>query len=617
MKKILSFHKLTEHVSLFLTVIQLSIIFFVFIPPINAQTKLITISGSNDWTDLIAFLPNAKMTGISVGVSLLPPSQTPPICPTCNYSEPYRLDFMRWAKEIANLSLRYSNLTGYAIGDLQSNLNLGYIKQTTIDSMITASKSINPRLQFITTLPNIYYVDQKATGNGSGLSWANASKTVSGLPWKSINGGDTVYVSGGTDSTVYMQTGTSLINTIPAFWKSGNPIVITKGWESGHNGDVYFAQNAIRTSTGNNASFYLSGCHNLKFTNLRFDVIMSGADPGTDDNTAIFLYQCSNIIFDNCIIRSDGSGNGIWFDHTDSLTVNNCSITVSANSYTLNQDCIHAGYGHGGHTFTNNTLHNYGGASGVPHNDGIQIGYGGSTSVLTTVIANNFIYMNLGTPVSEGAGCIFISGSYGDRYLIYNNVLVMNNITSYDGILFSRQLTSPKSHLIMKIFNNTIVNGYTTANPIENYYTPNSNCGGLDSLFIENNMIANTGGAQCYMAFSHFADSVSYAKIDYNHYWSRNRLGEPYITTRYSTTALRWGPWKNTYNQDANSDTNAVNFVNYSSNDASGYALQLGSPGIDAGTDLTGIIPAVGINGVARTTTNGNKWDIGAFEVKN
>jgi hypothetical protein len=203
MKIIPSFHQLKEHVSLFLTVIQLSIIFFVFIPPIKAQPKLMAISGPNDWTDLIDFLPNAKMAGISIWVSLLPPSKTPPICPTCNYSEPYRLDFIRWAKEIANLSLRYSNLTGYAIGDLQKNLNLGYIKQTYIDSMITTSKSINPKLQFITTLPNIYYVDRDATGSGNGSSWANASKTVSGLPWKSINGCDTVYVSGGSDSTVY------------------------------------------------------------------------------------------------------------------------------------------------------------------------------------------------------------------------------------------------------------------------------------------------------------------------------------------------------------------------------------------------------------------------------
>src|ERR1035437_2227034 len=174
-KKIPSFRLLQQHVSLFLTIIQLSIIIFVFIPPINAQTKLIRIFEPNDWTKLIDSLSKAKMAGINIYVSLLPPSKTPPICPTCNYSEPDRLDFIRWAKAIANLSLRYSNLTGYAIGDFQENLNLGYIRQTYIDSMEVESKSINPKLQFISTLPSIYYVDRNAAGNGDGLSWTNAS----------------------------------------------------------------------------------------------------------------------------------------------------------------------------------------------------------------------------------------------------------------------------------------------------------------------------------------------------------------------------------------------------------------------------------------------------------
>src|ERR1035438_3033612 len=199
MKKIPSFHHLQERVSLFVTVIQLSLILFVFIPPINAVTKLIPISEPNDWTGIIDALSKAKMTGQSIWISLLPPSQTPPICPTNNYSEPYRLDFISWAKEIANLSLRYSNLTGYTIEDLQENLNLGYIRQTYIDSMIVTSKSINTRLQFITTLPNIYYIGKNATGNGSGSSWTN-KQIYSSFDWKKVEGGDTVYIDGGTRS---------------------------------------------------------------------------------------------------------------------------------------------------------------------------------------------------------------------------------------------------------------------------------------------------------------------------------------------------------------------------------------------------------------------------------
>ena len=39
------------------------------------------ISGPNSWENLQTFLPQAKMSGITVMVALLPPSKTPPIDP--------------------------------------------------------------------------------------------------------------------------------------------------------------------------------------------------------------------------------------------------------------------------------------------------------------------------------------------------------------------------------------------------------------------------------------------------------------------------------------------------------------------------------------------------------
>ncbi len=47
-------------------------------------------------------------------------------------------------------------------------------------------------------MPNSFYVDKDAKGNGNGSSWTNASKTVSGLNWSYIKTEDTIYVSGGT-----------------------------------------------------------------------------------------------------------------------------------------------------------------------------------------------------------------------------------------------------------------------------------------------------------------------------------------------------------------------------------------------------------------------------------
>ena len=95
------------------------IFILLFVYPIHAQTTTYNIDKANAWEDLQTYLPEAKMNGTSVYVSLLPPSECPPINPTGVYSEPYELDFINWAKEIAKLSLRYSNLKGYGIKNLQ------------------------------------------------------------------------------------------------------------------------------------------------------------------------------------------------------------------------------------------------------------------------------------------------------------------------------------------------------------------------------------------------------------------------------------------------------------------------------------------------------------------
>ena len=218
-----------------------------------------------------------------------------------------------------------------------------------------------------------YYVDQNATGNGSGSSWTNASTTVVDLPWSSIKGGDTVYVSGGSDSTVYSagHSGIASVNYIVSITAIGNPIVITKGREAGHNGDVYFDQkeSPMRSS---GYSFQVNACHNIKLTNLIFTTEMAD---GVDDYSSCLLFaSSSNCIVDNCQIISNGSTNGIWFDTSDSITVNNCTITVLSNNLARGQDNIHTDYGNGGHTFTNNKFYNYG-YNSYPHNDLIQFTY--------------------------------------------------------------------------------------------------------------------------------------------------------------------------------------------------------------------------------------------------
>ena len=104
-----------------------------------------------DWDDLQVFLPKAAKAGIEVWVYLVPPTESPPR-PGQKYAEPFRLDYARWAVEIAKLSLRHPNLTAWVIDDFYANHE--FFTPAYIRDFQKKSKAINPRLAF---LPLMYF----------------------------------------------------------------------------------------------------------------------------------------------------------------------------------------------------------------------------------------------------------------------------------------------------------------------------------------------------------------------------------------------------------------------------------------------------------------------------
>jgi hypothetical protein len=100
---------------------------------------------TNDWDDLRAFLPRAREQGLAVWVTLLPPSESPPRGK--QFSEPFRLDFERWAGELARLSLAETNLVAWSIDDFFHNeafFTPDYVKRYT-----DLARGINPRLHSV------------------------------------------------------------------------------------------------------------------------------------------------------------------------------------------------------------------------------------------------------------------------------------------------------------------------------------------------------------------------------------------------------------------------------------------------------------------------------------
>ncbi|WP_183035343.1 hypothetical protein [Cupriavidus sp. UME77] len=116
----------------------------------------------NDWEDLKAFLPKAKMAGINVWVYLVPPSETPVQDKRFTYSEPFRLDYVRWAEEIAKLSIEFSNLNGYVIDDFWGNVRLDRFSREYIGRVVDAGKAINAKIRFY---PLMYFnqIDEEST----------------------------------------------------------------------------------------------------------------------------------------------------------------------------------------------------------------------------------------------------------------------------------------------------------------------------------------------------------------------------------------------------------------------------------------------------------------------
>jgi glyoxylase-like metal-dependent hydrolase (beta-lactamase superfamily II) len=104
-----------------------------------------------DWEDLKLFLPQAQKAGIDVWVYLVPPSESPPQYGG-QYSEPFRLDYPRWAEEIARLSLEHTNLTGWVIDDFYANHP--FFTPAYLRGMQARAKRLNPRLPF---LPLMYF----------------------------------------------------------------------------------------------------------------------------------------------------------------------------------------------------------------------------------------------------------------------------------------------------------------------------------------------------------------------------------------------------------------------------------------------------------------------------
>lgn len=107
-----------------------------------------------DWSDLVnEFAPAAQRAGIKVWVMLVPPSEcfyNPVPLNSGRCSQPYREDYVTWARQIALLSKRYPTVVAWAIDDFPLGSNEQLFTPAYMQQLAGAQDAINPHLGFYT-----------------------------------------------------------------------------------------------------------------------------------------------------------------------------------------------------------------------------------------------------------------------------------------------------------------------------------------------------------------------------------------------------------------------------------------------------------------------------------
>ena len=474
----------------------------------------------------------------------------------------------------------------------------------------------------------VWYVDfQTPAGtSGDGESWNTAWKYLgtnrSGFPgsvdghvdWSVIGDGDTIYVSGGTDSTNYysppdVSAGMLFIGdaNVGAGRTFTTPVVICPSWETGHNGDVYFTTRR----TDANYIIIVQNVNNVKCL----------------DFTVINNYKAGSITFltvygNDVVIDGWHIDGGIYHAASgfkgNRLTVQNSLFEHSYNNLPDDQDLIgFNNYGVvgavGGFTFDRNIVIYRNGNFGTgSHRDMIQITDVGDFEIdtLAEMVISNNLFIDTR---EEGDG--WNGGIYNPdarcrmNFYVYNNIIVSRkNAEDFTPIWIGQEPTAeyvPLWHTSsLFVLNNTIISkGMGTATMMNNYR--------FDTCIVKNNLFISDTTLGIFFNLDNANQwQASHKEFNYNLYAEYGGVSGNFGLDRGIIKTFT--TWQNDFSYDLNSTTSnstAVTFSNKYDSAATGYYT---TSGRDLGVDLSATYPflATDILGNPRS----GDWDIGALE---
>jgi len=236
-------------------------------------------------------------------------------------------------------------------------------------------------LPFMVMAQNVWYVskdDNPTRGTYDGRSWATAwnyfdstsyTPQQNGINWAILGAGDTIYVSGGTDTVHYQGitnegiviAGGSGAGTTHTY-APGNPVVMCPAKYSGqttgdwvnHIGDVYFTHRPTQSRI-----FSLMNKSNVKVTGFIFQDIRTSVTGNTamvklgngdwGDSDSLIYFE------DNIVIGQNRSS--LLLMTSSKITVRNNVLYQPYGEHPDDCDIIGMNSGRGGHTIDGNLLH--------------------------------------------------------------------------------------------------------------------------------------------------------------------------------------------------------------------------------------------------------------------
>ena len=470
-----------------------------------------------------------------------------------------------------------------------------------------------------------WYVDKTLASSGNGQSWATAWKNFSNINWSSIQPGDIINISGGTDSTVYFET----LNINDA-GTTNNYITIRGAIDAGHNGKAIIdGQN-----TRSNCIVIEQGCGSL----VRDWIYVKNLYLRRAANEAFYIHcNVNNVVIDGLDIRENGLeginiiGNDDYYLTeggicAEDITIKNCTIVSKANNPFHEDNCVYAQMV-AGLKIHDNFIHQQNKQIGVPagsheHVDPLQthvtrdvkiwnnvciidssvLGHGMILGIQsrpgqldTVIIYNNYIYagghLNAGgNPYING----FVLRWYGYVNCVYpltyviNNTVVTSNggentiLQEYAGIFYNNiicQLGTNGQN--PSVYGGTALGAFASSWNLDRTY--------VDS--VRSNLMWNEWTDDMSFGGNRFVGSGG------------NPIGTP----------SNWAEWTNSSWGGTGVNANPL-FVN-NVRERNGYVIASNSPAIDQGEDLQSFIES---KGLPWTDIEGNPRDsspdMGAYE---